>query len=327
MRWHTFAAATLITSLTSFAIGQLTPDRLYYGADRAVPVQVAIPANVQGEARVDIYVAGTAAPAMTASVVAGGANFATLFPDLWGKKAPSLMMAQLVVGGKKVGAPLVMQPLLDSGPAQMDRATGMPSWAPKRNQLSGYRIYTEKNVVMTTSLGEITIRLRADQAPNTCWNFMELVKGGFYTDVIFHRILGPQGGRPGFMAQCGDPTGTGGGGPGYCIDLEDSRLPHDFGVLSMARTGDPNTNGSQFFLCFSREGTAGLDGAYCAFGQTIAGAEVIKKLEAVETKTGANGEPSAPVKPPVLISAKLVDAEPYGEQRPAVTAPVEAAPR
>jgi peptidyl-prolyl cis-trans isomerase B (cyclophilin B) len=235
-------------------------------------------------------------------------------------------MAQLVVGDKKIGAPLVMQPLLDSGPAQMDQ-NGRPRWAPKRGAVSGYRIYTEKNVVMTTSLGEITLRLRPDQAPNTCWNFMELVKGGFYTEVIFHRILGPQGGRPGFMAQCGDPTGTGSGGPGYCIDLEDSKLPHDFGVLSMARTGDPNTNGSQFFLCFSREATAALNGAYCAFGQAIDGAEVIKKLEAVETKAGPNGEPSAPVKPPVLISAKLVDAEPYGEQRPAVTAPTEAAPR
>jgi hypothetical protein len=67
------------------------------------------------------------------------------------------------------------------------------------------------------------------------------VAGGFYTDIVFHRIMGGKAGKPGFMVQVGDPAGTGEGGPGYYIDLEESKLPHDLGVLSMARTGEPNT--------------------------------------------------------------------------------------
>lgn len=100
---------------------------------------------------------------------------------------------------------------------------------------SGVREYVEKHIVWDASEGEIEFQLRPDQAPNTCWNYMQLVGGGFYTDIIFHRIINrlPSNGKR-FVAQVGDPTSTGGGGPGYFVDLEASRLPHDFGVLSMA---------------------------------------------------------------------------------------------
>jgi cyclophilin family peptidyl-prolyl cis-trans isomerase len=203
-------------------------------------------------------------------------------------------------------------------------------WMPNPDtKTSGLRAYVEQRIVMNTTLGEITFALRPDHAPNTSWNFMDLVKGGFYTDIIFHRIMGPQNGRGGFMAQVGDPTGTGSGGPGYNIDLENSKLPHDFGVLSMARTADPNTNGSQVFVCFSREGTSFLDGNYCAFAQAVSGADVIKKLEAVEVKSPAGGgEPSQPINPPRIISAKLVDAPPFGTGlKPVSTGANSAAPK
>lgn len=304
------------------ASAQVTPDRTYYGVDRAIPMQVNVPAGVSGDARIDIYPAGVKEPAMTASVVAGGVNLAALFPDLWAKKSATLMYAQLAVGDKKIGAPVVLQPLTDAMPSQLDPTTGRPRFMPKRGAVSGIRAYVEKYVVMETSLGSITFRYRPDQAPNTCWNSMHLISGGFYTDMIFHRIIGGDRGKDGFMAQGGDPTGTGAGGPGYCIDLEDSKLPHDFGVLSMARSGDPNSNGSQFFVCFSRNGTSFLDGSYCAFAQAIDGTATIVALQNVETEPSPNGERSKPVNPPKLISAKLIDAAPYGEGAQPVSAPV-----
>lgn len=319
----------LIASCTlgSLSYAQLTPDRIYYGVDRAMPMQVNVPSGISGDARIDIFPAGVKEPAMTAAVAAGGVNLAALFPDIWGNKAAVLMYAQLVVGDKKVGAPVVLQPLTDAMPAQLDQ-TGRPRFGPKRGAVSGIRAYVEKYAVMETSLGSMTFRYRPDQAPNTCWNSMQLIAGGFYTDMIFHRIIGGQNGREGFMAQGGDPTGTGAGGPGFCIDLEDSKLPHDFGVLSMARSGDPNSNGSQFFICFSRGGTSFLDGSYCAFAQAIEGADTIKAIEKVETIQSPGGENSKPVNPPKLISAKLIDAAPYGEA-PAPVSPPEtpAAPR
>ncbi len=105
-----------------------------------------------------------------------------------------------------------------------------------------------------TNLGEIVIGLRPDEAPNTAWNFRELVDGGFYDGTIFHRVV-PQSrdGDP-FVIQGGDPSQSGEGGPGYWLPLEPSGLAHDFGVISMARADDPDSAGSQFFICLSARG-------------------------------------------------------------------------
>ncbi|MDE2819299.1 MAG: peptidylprolyl isomerase [Chloroflexota bacterium] len=115
--------------------------------------------------------------------------------------------------------------------------------------------------LMDTSKGLISIDLFADRAPVTVNNFVFLARDGFYDDVIFHRVL------DGFMAQGGDPTGSGRGGPGYRWDDEDSalRIRHDApGTLSMANAG-PNTNGSQFFITFVP--TPHLDGRHAVFGR------------------------------------------------------------
>ena len=114
---------------------------------------------------------------------------------------------------------------------------------------------------MDTSKGAISIDLFADRAPITVNNFVFLCRDGFYDDVVFHRVL------QGFMAQGGDPTGSGRGGPGYQWDDEDSALliPHDApGTFSMANAG-PNTNGSQFFITFVP--TPHLDGRHAVFGR------------------------------------------------------------
>ena len=119
--------------------------------------------------------------------------------------------------------------------------------------------------------GVMKAELYPDVAPNTVNNFVSLVRSGFYDGTIFHRVI------PGFMIQGGDPDGTGMGGPGYSIKGEFSQngfqnsLIHERGVLSMARTMDPDSAGSQFFVMV--DDAPHLDGAYAAFGKVIEGME------------------------------------------------------
>jgi len=319
---HTCFAVTAVSAvalLVSQAAGQLTPDRTYFGVDRPVPMTVVVPAGSTGDPVIEIFMPGSKEAKATAPVAAGSINLASLFPTLWSEKSESVQYAQLKVGDTRIGSPVVLQPLLDSPPARGGQ--GRPTFPPRQGAYSGIRAYSDKFVEFTTTVGTITFRLRPDQAPNTVWNFRSLIEGGFYTDIVFHRIMGSQPGKPGFMAQVGDPTGTGSGGPGYNIDLENSKLPHDFGVISMARTGDPNTNGSQVFVCFSREGTNFLDGSYCAFGQAVGGADAIVKLDQTPTETSPSGESSKPKDPaPRITSAKMVDAPPFGQEPAAVKA-------
>ncbi len=307
------------------SLAQLTPDRTYYGVGRSIPVQVAVPADTKGEATIGLFAPGSAEPTETAPVVPGGANLAMLFPKFWEQKSAKVAYAQLIVGEKKIGPPVVLQPLLDGNPAFKDPNSGRPAFAPTGRSYNGLRAYVEKNVRIETSEGPMTFRMRPDQAPNTAWNFMGLAGGGFYTDIIFHRIMGSQAGRPPFMVQVGDPMGTGSGGPGFSIDLENSTLPHDFGVLSMARSNDPNSAGSQVFICLSREGTKFLDGGYCSFAELIDGQDALTKIAATPVVDNGSGEMSRPQSPPRIVSAKLVDALPFGEQPALPKAPAPAA--
>lgn len=128
--------------------------------------------------------------------------------------------------------------------------------------------------VISTEKGEIVLELYAKEAPKTVNNFVFLAKEGFYDGVIFHRVI------PDFMAQGGDPTGTGTGGPGYQFEDETdaAKNPHKFegaGVLAMANAG-PNTNGSQFFITY--KATPWLDGHHTIFGKVTSGQEVVNKL-------------------------------------------------
>jgi peptidyl-prolyl cis-trans isomerase B (cyclophilin B) len=297
-----FAAGVAVCSM---AFAQLTADRLYNGVDRPIPMTVKTPAGKEGEVKIEMFAFGKETPVASAAAAEGPVNIAALFPDLWTKKSTDVLFAQLVIGTERVGAPVVIQPMADRG---MARSSGGPvQFQRSGSQYSGIRAYTLKNIVWETTEGEIEFRLRPDQAPNTAFNMMHLVEGGFYTDIIFHRVINKNQNGTRFMAQVGDPTGTGGGGPGYNIDLENSKLPHDFGVLSMARTSDPNTNGSQVFVCLSRDGTSFLDGQYTAFGEAVRGADVIDAIAA--TPIGSGDRPS---NPPKIISAKLVDAPAWG---------------
>ena len=145
----------------------------------------------------------------------------------------------------------------------------------------------EKNPIVTIEMedgGVIKIELYPEIAPNTVRNFVSLVQSGFYNGLIFHRVI------PGFMIQGGDPQGTGMGGPGYAIAGEfssngfDNALKHERGVISMARSGEPNSAGSQFFIMVND--ASSLDGDYAAFGKVTEGMETADKIVAVETGAG-----------------------------------------
>jgi len=142
-----------------------------------------------------------------------------------------------------------------------------------------------RTVEMRTTKGTLRIRLACPQAPLTCLNFLQLVEQGFYNGLPFHRVV------PDFVVQGGDPRGDGSGGPGYDIRDEIGRLRYGRGAVGMALSG-PDTGGSQFFLALSEQ--PHLDGGYTAFGQVIAGDDVLDKLEGgdrIEAVVEA-GEPS-----------------------------------
>jgi peptidylprolyl isomerase len=153
-------------------------------------------------------------------------------------------------------------------------------------------------VILTTKHGKVVIRLRPDWAPKHVERIKTLVKRKFYDGLVFHRVI------PGFMAQTGDPTGTGSGGS----DLPN--LPAEFnkthftrGILGMARSSDPDSANSQFFICFGDAGF--LDGKYTAFGEVVSGMDVVDKIKAgTEENNGAVTNPDKIVTMRMAADAK-----------------------
>ena len=145
-------------------------------------------------------------------------------------------------------------------------------------------------VKIVTSQGDILIALFDEQAPITAGNFLLLAEDGFYDGVVFHRII------PDFMAQGGDPTGTGRGGSGFTIPDETvPELRHDRGMVSMAKTAAPDSGGSQFFICYTRERTQHLDGMHSVFGRVIEGMEVADQLSKGSAMLKVTVERESPV--------------------------------
>ncbi|MEE2972778.1 MAG: peptidylprolyl isomerase [Planctomycetota bacterium] len=141
-----------------------------------------------------------------------------------------------------------------------------------------------------TDRGTIVVELWDDVAPNHVKNMVELGEKGFYDGLGFHRILDGfviQGGCPNTKEGAKGMPGT--GGPGHNVDAEFNDRAHEEGVLSMARSADPNSAGSQFFICLSRSGCQHLDGQYTAFGKVVEGMDVVEAIAGVE-KDG-NGFP------------------------------------
>ncbi len=135
----------------------------------------------------------------------------------------------------------------------------------------------ETRAVIETKFGNIELKFFPDVAPNHVNNFIELAKKGFYDGTTFHRVI------PGFMIQGGDPNSKnadkathGMGGPGYTVKAEFSSRPHKRGILSMARAADPNSAGSQFFICVAD--APFLDRQYTVFGEVVSGMDVVDKI-------------------------------------------------
>ena len=144
----------------------------------------------------------------------------------------------------------------------------------------------EKNPLVTMEIedyGTIKIELYPEYAPNTVANFVNLIESGFYDGLTFHRLV------PGFVLQGGDPDGDGTGGPGYTIDGEfkangysKNTLSHDKGVISMARSMDYDSAGSQFFIVLDDSAKSSLDNLYAGFGRVTEGMEILEEIEANE---------------------------------------------
>jgi peptidyl-prolyl cis-trans isomerase B (cyclophilin B) len=163
--------------------------------------------------------------------------------------------------------------------------------------------------VIKTSEGEMVVQFWTDAAPKTIENFKKLAREGFYDGTIFHRIV------KGFMIQGGDPNSKdpakensyGEGGPTYKIKAEFNDHSHERGVLSMARSSDPDSAGSQFFICLAP--VRRLDHQYTTFGKLIKGADVLEKIGDTPVTRNNSGETSKPTKRVVIESIKIVPAD------------------
>jgi peptidyl-prolyl cis-trans isomerase B (cyclophilin B) len=163
--------------------------------------------------------------------------------------------------------------------------------------------------VIKTSEGDMVVQFWTDAATNTVENFKKLARQGFYDGTIFHRIVKE------FMIQGGDPNSKdpakensyGQGGPGYNIKAEFNDHSHDRGVISMARSSDPDSAGSQFFICLAP--VHRLDHQYTTFGKLIKGQDVLEKIGDIPVTKNSTGEPSKPTKRVVIESIKIVPAD------------------
>ena len=167
---------------------------------------------------------------------------------------------------------------------------------------------TNEAAIIQTSEGDMVVQFWPDAAPKTIENFKKLARSGFYNGTTFHRIM------KGFMIQGGDPYTKdpakekqyGDGGPGYSIKAEFNHHDHQRGVISMAREKDPDSAGSQFFICLAS--ISRLDGKYTTFGKLIRGDDVLTKIGNEPVKKNPAGEMSQPLNRVVIRSIKIVPA-------------------
>jgi peptidyl-prolyl cis-trans isomerase B (cyclophilin B) len=168
---------------------------------------------------------------------------------------------------------------------------------------------SDEVAVIKTSEGEMVVQFWTNAAPKTIENFKKLARSGFYDGTIFHRII------KGFMIQGGDPetkdpakeSRYGQGGPGYNVKAEFNDFPHVRGVISMAHANDPDSAGSQFFICLAS--TPQLDHKYTTFGKLIKGDEVLTRIGDTPVTRSEMGEPSKPIKRIVVETIKIVPAD------------------
>lgn len=314
-------------------------DRLWYPPDGPIWIEVTKP---EGSPPLDLVLMARNGTVLGSTPIdAGRYDAIKMIPQIHPIERAAWL--QLLAGGVPVGSPLVIAPLRTPPPCRTmvatrpdgtTRYTRVIGWgdrlldpndsnasALKSSWIdgdapvtSGWRVYPDRDALLHTEAGTIRVAFSPDAAPATVWNFLTLAEQGFYDDTVFHRIVPlDREGRP-FVIQGGDPSTTGDGGPGWNLALEPSDLPHDFGVISMARADEPHSAGSQFFLALSREGTARLDGQYCAFGFAVDGRNAILTMGQSPIQDVRTGRPK---QPPRIRSVELIPAPPRkaGEDR------------
>jgi len=180
-------------------------------------------------------------------------------------------------------ATIVAAIILTSCGTQAENGQKSENDAKQDGEKTDYSASVTENPIVTITMEndeKIVLELDPTVAPNTVANFISLVEDGFYDGLIFHRVI------PDFMIQGGDPEGTGSGGSGYSIEGEfsengfENNLKHERGIISMARTNDPNSAGSQFFIMVKE--SSQLDGKYAAFGNVIEGIETVDAIVSSE---------------------------------------------
>ena len=277
-------AASLVSSSTAAAADAaaaaqvLTPAKGWFSPGKPIEVKVA------GQGEVTLVLTdftGTVLTARGSADVAGGSgtvDVRNIFPMV---DTPGTYLLYAVQKGADVskgvttfqGTPLVIG-------ARSDRRSGAPNGA------MVVRVEPLRYAVMTTNRGPMTMAFYYDVAPHTTSNFLTLAAEGYFNGLSFHRIV------PEFVIQGGDPRGDGTGGPGYQIDAEFNDRPHEEGVLSMARSSDVNSAGSQFFVCLDYKNTKQLDRKYTAFGRVVGPLDAVKAIAAAQR--GENDRPNEP---------------------------------
>ena len=154
----------------------------------------------------------------------------------------------------------------------------------------------ENTLYLDVPAGRVVIEMRPDLAPEHCAHIKGLARRGFYDGIVFHRVI------DGFMAQTGDPTGTGTGGSGHRLKAEFSAEPHVRGILSMARTSDPNSADSQFFIMF--DAAPSLDRQYSVWGKVVSGMEFVDQIKKGGGSNGIVSDPDKIVKMQVAADAQ-----------------------
>jgi len=248
----------------------LVPVKMWYGIAQRDEVQIAGP----GEYKLVLTdFAGKAQEPQGAVDVSGGkvVDVKAIFPQL---SMLGTYVLYAVPKGKSLpefaGTPLVIE--------VRGERNGPPEPAVTKIEPLRYAI-------MQTKYGPVKMIFYYDVAPHTADNFLRLSEEGYFDGLTFHRIV------PKFVIQGGDPRGNGMGGPGYFINAEFNDRPHEAGVLSMARSEDPNSAGSQFFICLDYNGTKGLDHKYTAFGKVVDGMSAVNQIAATPLRDPRNGVP------------------------------------
>jgi peptidyl-prolyl cis-trans isomerase B (cyclophilin B) len=252
----------------------LLPTKQWYGQQQ--PLTIKVQSDSALSLVLTTFDGKTLDPKGSTDVPAGGSptvNVRDLYPQL--ATPGSYVLFAVPKGGGPanfVGTPVVIEVLTDK----------------RQGGILVTRVEPLQYAVMTTDQGPMTMIFYYDSAPNTVESFLRLSSQGFYDGLTFHRIV------PGFVIQGGDPRGDGTGGPGYSVAAEFSDRPHEEGALSMARASDPDSAGSQFFVCLDYAQTKQLDGKYTVFGKVIDGMDAVKKIAATPLADPETGRPATP---------------------------------